>query len=165
MYRSKDKTTRISSPKRSETRFNNKLENKVRTSHGMRENRRKNSQLSGYSSQMNVELSGFNQGFAITNSQSKLLTPPNEEVKVSSGQMEDFIAQKYPSSYDNSPYISQANQVTDHQTHQPFSSKGNDSILVVQSSGGYFRIQKNPTDEDDIKNGKSDRNSRKLPDI
>ena len=68
MYRSKDKTTRISSPKRSETRFNNKLENKVRTSHGMRENRRKNSQLSGYSSQMNVELSGFNQGFAITNS-------------------------------------------------------------------------------------------------
>lgn len=101
MYRSKDKTHRGS-----KTRLNSKHE-KIRTSHGMRDTNRKNSQLSGYSSQINVELSGLN----VNNSQSKILTPPNEEIKVSSGQMD---AEIFPNSYDTSPYL--ANQVNDHQT-------------------------------------------------
>ena len=60
----------------------------------MRDNNRKNSQMSGYSSQN--QLSAFNQGFeaqptAVTNSKSKLMSPPNEEIKVSNGQMDTEI--------------------------------------------------------------------------
>ena len=59
----------------------------------MRDTNRKNSQMSGYSSQN--QLSAFNQGpTAVTNSQTKLMSPPkeaSEEIKVSNGQMDSEI--------------------------------------------------------------------------